>query len=111
MFETESSLPPLVQLPVSRPRPRLNHYSLSSLSVYHSRPNRRLSTPIPPSLKGSLLIDSLNSPFHFRAVEGRNWEEKKDRGGVEHAGSRQTERRSNWADDVLGVLEAREERC
>ena len=33
---------------------------------------------------------------------------KKDGGGEERAGKKQTGKRSDWADDVLGVLETRD---
>lgn len=79
------------------------------VSVGKARPTRSIHTPIPPSLQGTIIIDSKNSPFHFRAVEGRRWEEKLD-GEDGRAGVIETERRSDWAYDVLGIMETRQSR-
>lgn len=106
--------------PSSRPPLRLPNRagSLSNLSVYRSQPHaaRHLSTPIPPSLVHSQLITSRNSPFHYLAVEGREWDLGRDghkgvkglqpgRDGVGAGGTREDEtaRRSEWATDVLGT--------
>lgn len=89
------------------PRPplltRLPHHSLSSLSQYPSRP-RKTNTPIPPSLQRSPLIESKESPFHYLAVEGRGWDEKKDGGRRRGHGGEEAEtgRRKDWAEEVLG---------
>ena len=46
-------------------------------------------------------MESRNSPFHFRAVEGREWESTD---GGELTRESETQKRRFWADSVLGVL-------